>query len=125
MVGMSVEKPRNVAKIRKELPSWGNFAANQIAEEYAQFVRENYLSGQVLRVQTGETRSSVKFAKMKNGVFAVRPGFGIPGRLNYLLRFERGGRSIMGASWRAFRRLGAHRRIRDRVIAAMLRESGR
>lgn len=110
MIGMKVErKGRGVSEVRERLPKVGNFIANQIAEEYAEFVRTQYLSGQKLASRRGLTRQSVRFFKLRNGRFGVRPGSGVPGRLNYLLRFERSrGRAFMRPSWRAFRQSRRH-----------------
>lgn len=72
-------------------PGIGNYVANQLAEGYAKLLRDQYLSGQVLDTVTGTTRGSVKFYKLRKGVFAVRPGVGVPGSLNYLYIHERGG----------------------------------
>ncbi|MFW6231848.1 MAG: hypothetical protein ACOC37_02225 [Spirochaetota bacterium] len=99
----------------------GNFIANQIADEYASFVRERYLSGQKLSVRTGLTRRSTRFFKQRNGVFGVRPGSGVRGRLNYLVRYERGKRAFMRPSWRAFRSRKRHQQIANEVIAGVLR----
>jgi len=113
-------KGRGVEKFGASLPKLNNFAASKIAKEYAEFVRTKYLSGQKLRAMTGETRRSVKFFKLQNGTFGVRPGSGIAGRLNYLYKFERGGRAFMGPSRRAFKRGGRPvdiaKEIYDKVI---------
>jgi hypothetical protein len=110
-----------VTRLRKSFPNVANYIANQVAEEYARFVREQYLSGQKLGVRSGVTRRSTKFFKQKNGVFGVRPGSGVRGRLNYLLRYERGRRAFMGPSLRAFRRQKRHKRIAGKAIAGVLR----
>lgn len=111
---------RGVERFGKSLPKINNYAASLIAKEYAEFVRTKYLSGQKLRAMTGETRRSVRFFKLKNGMFGVRPGSGIPGRLNYLYGFERGSRAFMGPSRRAFKRGGRPaeiaKEIYDKVI---------
>ena len=103
-------------------PAIGNLIANAIAEDYAKYLRRNYLSGQVLGVRSGQTRSSTRFFKMNTGVFGVRPGSGIPGRLNYLLKFERGGRAFMEPSFRSYKATGRHIEIMLRIVNAMLRK---
>lgn len=124
MISATVErKGYGVQRVAKRLPSAGNFIANQIAEEYAEFVRSRYLSGQSLASRRGLTRKSVRFFKLKNGQFGVRPGSGVPGRMNYLLRFERQrGRAFMRPSWRSFRQSKRHsqraREILSRLIEA-------
>jgi len=100
----------------------GNLISNAIAEAYAKFLRERYLSGQVLAIRTAETVRSVKFFKLKKGVFGVRPGYGIRGRLNYLYRFERGARPFMGPSFAAFKASGEHREIMVRIYNAMMKK---
>jgi len=100
----------------------GNLISDAIAEAYAKFVRERYLSGQVLAIRTGATLGSVKFFKLKTGVFGVRPGVGIRGSLNYLYRFERGARPFMGPSFRAFKATGEHKEIMLRIYNAMARK---
>jgi hypothetical protein len=98
MISMSVLRKRDKQELEKFADAQGrigNFIANQISAEFAGFVRKYYLSGQVLKVYTGETRSSLKFFKLKHGSFGVRPGSGIRGRLNYLKLFERGGGTII------------------------------
>lgn len=115
-----VRKGRGIERFGASLPKLNNYAASVIAQEYAEFVRAKYLSGQKLRAMTGETRSSVRFFKMRNGMFGVRPGSGIPGRLNYLYKFERGSRAFMGPSRRAFKGTGRPadiaKDVYDRVI---------
>lgn len=85
-----------------------DFITGEISLEYAEFVKKNYLSGQVLKVISGKTRGSVKFAKMRKGRFLVRPGVGISGMLNYLSKFELGNKPFMGPSAREFKRKRLH-----------------
>jgi len=109
---------------REDLPDIGNLIANAIAEEYAETVRENYLSGQVLQVITGETRASVKFFKERPGRFGVRPGVGVPGNLNYLAGLARRGYEFMRTSNQAFQSANRPREIAERVMRGIIRRGG-
>jgi hypothetical protein len=121
MVEMRVDRePKNVKAAMTQLPRYTNAAVAEIANQYAEFLRNNYLSGQAIGVVSGATKGSVKFGKERSGVFNVRPGRGIAGSKNYLLRFERGNRPFMRTSWRAFRRSGVHKRITTDFIGRML-----
>lgn len=126
MVRMRIDrKGFGVKHVQARLPHTGNLIADKVAAEYAQYVREQWLSGQRLLVRTGTTRKSVRFFKMKNGVFGVRPGSGVPGRLNYLVKFERmgGKRAFMKPSWRAFRKSMRHRKIASDLVQRALRRT--
>jgi len=68
-----------------------NYVVAEISKDYADFQKHNYLSGQYLNNLTGETYGSVKFFKLNKGYFAIRPGAGVSGRLNYLSIIETGG----------------------------------
>jgi hypothetical protein len=119
----SQRRGHGTIRLAKALPKTRNYIASKIGEAYAEFVRRGYLSGQVLAVRRGVTRRSAKFFKQRAGVFGVRPGVGVPGRLNYLARFERRGRSFMGRSARAFKRGRLHERIARKTIAEIMRRS--
>lgn len=110
--------------IQSSMPGIGNFIVNQISEDFAQFVRDNYLSGQVLGVRTGETRESTRFFKSQPGVFGVRPGVGVRGSLNYLNRFERGALPFMGPAYRAYTSSGEPERIGNRIMGAIIDREG-
>ncbi len=103
-------------------PAIGNLIANAISEELSEFVQDRYLSGQVLGVRRGITLESTRFFKLKTGVFGVRPGSGIRGRLNYLLSFERGSRPFMQPAAEAFEASGAPLKIGLRIQNAMQRK---
>ncbi len=122
MVTMKAErKGHGVSRLRKALPKTANYIAAKISEEYADLIRTQYLSGQRLRSRRGLTRGSVKFFKERTGVFGVRPGVGISGRLNYLLRFERGrSRAFMRPSWQAFKAKMRHRKIASKALSELL-----
>jgi len=113
---------RNFKEFIKVQPAIGNLIVNAIAEKYAGYVRQRYLTGQVLTPRTGETWWSTRFFKIGTGAFGVRPGVGVRGRLNYLLRFERGDRPFMKPSFEAFRRTREPEKISVRIYNAMERK---
>ena len=110
------------------------------AESLSGHIAKTQLSGQVLNVATGETRSSMGFYRYKSGVhknrkasFAVRPGKNVNGHLNYLGGMQRGmlagrGRKVLirpkpfmrpgFLSWRA---TGEPKRIKEAVYQAYLK----
>lgn len=98
----------DVKRFTEWLAKSQDFITGEISLRYAEFVKKHYLSGQVLRAISGKTRSSVKFAKLKKGRFLVRPGFGIPGMLNYLVKFERGNKPFMLPSAKKFKQKRLH-----------------
>lgn len=138
-------------------PRYATYIVSMIAESLARFVRAHYLSGQVLRerslterargtkagraVRTRSTKESTRFFKIGRGhtrgagssrnqvQFAVRPGSGIRGRLNYLYRFERGKGPgpFMQPAAKEFRRRGIPKQIAtglmDRFVRAENRKS--
>lgn len=107
-------------ELADDMPSIANFIVSQVADDYADWVRDRYLSGQVLRKVTGETYSSTKFFKMQEGTFGVRPGVGVPGSLNYLYRWVGTGREFMKPSARAFRAAGMPQKTADRILSGIL-----
>lgn len=94
MIDMLVTTQGNVAlnlqEVAKEFPSLTNYIVSEVSKGLAKFQKEGYLRGQYLNKKSGETYDSVRFFKMQNGVFGVRPGSGVVGRLNYLNVFVRG-----------------------------------
>ncbi|OPL13130.1 MAG: hypothetical protein AVO39_10940 [delta proteobacterium MLS_D] len=74
----------------KHFPKIKNYMIAEVSKQLAKYEKERYLNGQYLARRTGTTYNSVKFFKMKNGVFGVRPGAGVPGRLNYLNVYVQG-----------------------------------
>lgn len=74
----------------RHFPKIANYMVAEISKAAAEHEKTDYLNGQYLDRQTSETYDSVKFFKLKKGVFGVRPGAGIPGRLNYLNVFVQG-----------------------------------
>lgn len=78
----------------KHFPKIKNYMIAEVSKHLAEYEKQRYLSGQYLNRQRGVTHDSVKFFKMKNGVFGVRPGAGVPGRLNYLNVYLKGQDSL-------------------------------
>ncbi len=65
--------------------AFSNSSAEAMAMGYKWFVRSNYISGQVLKVVTGELLKQYKYKKIKTGNFQVYPG-----SLNYISSFQTG-----------------------------------
>lgn len=112
--------------IRKQ-PDIAKAAMTAVAFRFAEYMRTDWLSGQALARITGETAFSVRFFKEKKAAeYGVRPGAGINGRLNYLLKFERGDRPFMRPAAEAFKASGEPMRIiLDTYHTKRLKELGR
>ena len=115
---------RRLADYRKALPRVAHHSIEQVSERYAAWVRERYLSGQVLGVRTGATRRSVQAVMLRQGAIAVRPGAGIRGGLAYLARFESGERPFMEPALRTFEASGTARKLVRGVLGEDLRRRG-
>lgn len=155
MIRMSLSRVNKGAlkRFAERMPKQANFIVSKIASRFAGFVREQYLSGQVLRertqserarsarpgkpVRTRSTRESTRFFKIGTGHtrgvgsargairFGVRPGSRIRGRLNYLMRFERGERPFMEPAYKDFRRRKMHTQIAKGYMDRFIREENR
>jgi len=157
MMSMSLTRLNKGAlkKFAVRMPRQANFIVSKIAARFAEFVRDQYLSGQVLRersqterarstkagrtARTRSTKESTRFFKIGGGHlsgagaerrtirFGVRPGSRIRGRLNYLLgkRFERGERPFMAPAWKEFRRRKTHMQIARGYMDRFIREENR
>jgi len=93
---------------RKRLNSWVSFALSEEANDYAEYVKANYLMGNPVRRITGELHGSVKAwtsRKSRNGIrgLYVRPGVGIQGSLNYLAKWAGTPLEFMRPSFAEFR----------------------
>jgi hypothetical protein len=139
MIGLTLARTKHLdldSFADSDVPKMGNRMLNLISEAFAEYVRRNKLSGQVLDVISGETRDSVGFYKIRNArtsKWVVRPGLGIPGHLNYLAGFARGmmvsvrghaytvrPRPFMKPGWKEFRASGEVKKITGAVRAAYL-----
>lgn len=137
MIGMTITQKGQGGLERfadVEAQKMANRITNLWAENFAEYVRVMELSGQVLDVQTGETRESVGFFKFKGAKasYAVRPGAGISGHLNYLAGMQRGmlagrGRKViirpkpfMRPGFSAWKASGAPRNIQQSVYGSYL-----
>jgi hypothetical protein len=98
-------------RMQEEFPNIGNRIVGAIGSAYAKELRRTVFSGQVFQKITGETKKSVRHYKLEKGIWAVRPGKGIKGRLNYLYRFERGERPFMKPSWQRFQGTGQPKKV--------------
>ena len=100
------------------LMAWIRWALGVESDEFVDFVRKNYLSGQSLDVVTGETRDHVgawmqkKFRGTRQSVFVIRPGKGIKGLQNYLERWTGTRHEFMRPAFAAF---GAESRMAQAV----------
>lgn len=110
-----------IKKAQKQFPGLGNYIAYRLSKELAEYIRSRKLSGQVLRKISGETFESTRFFKIKSGIFGVRPGVGIRGRLNYLYRFERGRRAFMGPGAKEFFASAEVEKIESRALAGFVK----
>lgn len=74
----------------KRLGAWVRWAIGEQSDEFVDFVKSNYLSGQSLKIITGETRDHVgawlqrKTKGKKSNTFLIRPGVRIHGLQNYI-----------------------------------------
>lgn len=142
-------KDEGIKDVVRRMPRAGNYMANQIAEQYVGYLKDNYLRGQMFGQRTRDLITSTKFFKVREGIFGVRPGVGIRGSLNYMLAFKRGttifpqsgeylvfeidGRivrarsvtlpkkDLMGTSWRSFKRRQLHMDTATRIMNDSLR----
>lgn len=100
------------------LMAWVKWALGAESDEFVDFVRKNYLSGQRLDVITGETRSHVgawmqkKLMGKRQTTFVIRPGKGIDGLQNYLERWTGTKHEFMRPAFAAF---GAENQIAQAV----------
>jgi hypothetical protein len=76
-------------RFSKAMPEIHNFIISEIAEAFAH--KEKTVFGAMFDQESGQTRESIKFFKIRRSHFRVRPGAGVNGRLNYLAIFQKGG----------------------------------
>lgn len=100
------EPKGGLERMAREFPNIGARIAGTMASEFAKHVKAHALKGQALNRRTGRTYKSTKSKRKAKGIYRVRPGVGIRGSLNYLYKFERGGRPFMQPSLRSFRSSG-------------------
>ena len=98
------------------LPVWINYTLNRSANDFAEYVRNYWISGNAINRVTGETFNSLmpfvpsrKRRKMKTDeiYYSVRPGVGITGNLNFHGRwakpaYQQFGHEFMRPAFRAF-----------------------
>ena len=96
------------------LISWVRWSLGEQSDEFVDYVRKTRLSGQSMKVLTGETRDHIgawmqrKLRGKKESVFVIRPGKGIDGLQNYLERWTGTKHEFMRPAFAAF---GAENRI--------------
>lgn len=83
---------KDIGVAQEYLPKWINYVLNHDANEFAEYVRRFWVSGQAINIVTGETFNSIqpfvpanKRRKLKTDdiFYSVRPGVGIRGNLNF------------------------------------------
>lgn len=104
-----------LAEMQAQMPGIGGLMVSAISRKFATYVRQTVFSGQVFKRITGVTRKSTRHHRMKKGMWAIRPGMGVDGHLNYLNRFERGERPFMAPSFEAFKGSGQPGQIMQEV----------
>jgi hypothetical protein len=126
MVRLDVEFVRlgALARFGAEHESVMDFMSNQIAESFKEHLIRTQMSGQTLARRTGETAGSVRqYRDKRKGAWAVRPGVGVRGGLNYLQgpHFEGGARPFTKRGVRSFNTSGEASRIATRIYNAMMK----
>ena len=110
------------------LMAWVKWALGAESDEFVDFVRKNYLSGQRLDVITGETRSHVgawmqkKLMGKRQTAFVIRPGKGIDGLQNYLERWTGTRHEFMRPAFAAFGSEAKIARAIEENIGRMIRK---
>ena len=100
------EKLKAIGETR--LMAWIRWSLGEESDSFVDFVKAGYLSGQRLKVLTGETRDHVgawmqkKNRGKRESVFVIRPGKGIPGLQNYLERWTGTEHEFMRPAFAAF-----------------------
>ena len=98
------------------LPKWINYVLNHDANEFAEYVRMFWASGQRINIVTGETFNTImpfvpsrKRRKLKTDdiYYSVRPGVGVDGNLNFHGRwakpaYQQFGHEFMRPAFAAF-----------------------
>lgn len=90
---MTVELEGNLGatfdRIVKDFPEIADTVTEAYALEFKHFLRDRFLSGQVLDSVTGELKKEYKYKRLRGGVYWVYPG-----RLGYVNIFETGGEIV-------------------------------
>lgn len=116
----------------RRLAAWVQYALSSEADDFAEYVKEGWLTGRAMKKVTGETYESVRpwtpkkrklsgtglFASVK-GVY-VRPGVNIPGTLNYLGRYIGTKHEFMKSAWAYFNASQRVVKAVDENVARML-----
>ena len=113
--------------LEKYIDSFGptmNYITAEVAKKYADYTKVNYLMGQALKRQTGETFQSLKFFKMKNLKMGVKPGVGIRGSLNYLNKWIGTDKDFMKPSLAKFENSRRPEKIIKFIIAKRTKQAG-
>lgn len=114
----------------QRLGAWVQYALRSEADDFTEYVKNSWLSGQAMNRRTGELYNSVKpwtpKGRPKKGLFSnvqgvyIRPGVGIPGTLNYLGRYIGTEKEFMIPAFEQFTALGRVQRAVEDNVAKML-----
>lgn len=129
MLKLKVQNIEQVATKRFNFQIFGNRLSNAIAEDFKKFVQDSIFNNRFFAVITGQTKQAVKFAKVSNGRFVVRPGIGVPGMQNYLNLWEKrmrpGMRAFMKPSQREYRNSPRRKQIEALILQKSLEKAVR
>lgn len=107
---------RSMGVSSEYLPVWINYTLNRSANEFAEYVRSFWISGNAINKVTGETFDSLRpFVPSRKRrrkstdeiYYSVRPGVGVTGNLNFHGRwakaaYARFGHEFMRPAFQAF-----------------------
>lgn len=107
---------RSMGVSAEYLPKWISYTLNKDANDFAEYVRIFWISGQAINKVTGETFDTlgpfVPSRKRRRSAtdeiyYSVRPGVGVPGNLNFHGRwakpaYKQFGHEFMRPAFRAF-----------------------
>ena len=108
------QKLHQVGQVR--LQAWVNYAINDEAHSYIEYVRRSWLSGQALNAtpESDVWKSLAVWTRKRDQRTFIRPGVGINGMLNYLARWDKkSGHEFMDPSWMAY---GGNEKINKAVM---------
>ena len=115
---------KKLLSFNKRLPNIYNYILAEIAKDFSNYTRVNYLQGQKMKKRTGLTFNSVKFFKEKELKMGVRPGVGVKGNLNYLNKFIGTKYEFFKPSVNAYRKSGIPERIAEDIIRNIIKKKG-
>lgn len=109
--------------VAEAMPNVGNRMMAAVAGAYARYVKANAFRGQIFKKTTGRLyRSTGKF-RIQKGVWAVRPGIGVRGSLNFMNKFERGAKPFMEPTFERFKSEGHPQKMMRWVYEKVIEDS--